>query len=69
MTTGSPADGPCVPAFWSGSDSLAKDHTPETPDTDKADALQGWRRAGGQVGKGALKKHPAAVFLDGKCAA
>lgn len=69
MTTGSPADGPCVPALWSGSDSLAKDHTTETPDTDKADTLQGERRAGGQVGKEAPKKHPAAVFLDGKCAA
>lgn len=66
MTTGSPADGPCVPAFWQGSFSLAQDHAPETPTLAKLMPCRSGKGRWAGGGWGDLEKHPAAVFFEGK---
>lgn len=62
-TSGSPADGPCVPAPQSSSTSLAEDHV---PGTGKAGTPQSGVEAGGQApGKQGLEKRRLLYFWKG----
>lgn len=64
MTTGIPADGPCVPALEGQQQPCSGPHSRNSY-TGEAGALQSWEGRGAGGGEG-LEEHPAAVFLEGK---